>query len=197
MNHHLSANVAIILKQRRTVFSNSRFMVYCDHIAEGNLEVEDFLVVAPHVRRDELLTGVAVIPIRAGSILLLKHYRHAVSEPVWELPRGFMDEGECPAEAVVRELTEESGLICPSESLVALGTFFPDPGLIRARVALFAALECRDGGSRMDDEIGIRDRSWHSEEQVRSMLRDCSIQDGATCVALHRFFDWRREGQIE
>ena len=152
------------------------------------------MVVAPHVRRDDLLSGVAVVPVRNGSILLLKNYRHPVSQLVWELPRGFMDEGENPSEAVVRELTEESGLICPSEGLISLGTFFPDPGIIRARVALFAAMECIDGGSRMDDEIGIHDRIWHSEEQVRRMLRDGAIQDGATCVALYRFFDWRQRG---
>ena len=26
------------------------------------------------------------------------------------------------------------------------------------------------------------------------MLRDGSIQDGATCVALYRYFDWRLHG---
>jgi ADP-ribose pyrophosphatase len=183
---------AVTLKQRRSVFANSRFTVYSDHIAGGDLEVEDFMVVVPHVRRDDLLTGVAVVPVHNGSILLLKNYRHPVAQPVWELPRGFMDQGENPAEAVVRELTEESGLICRSEGLIALGTFFPDPGVIRARVALFAAIECSDGGSRMDDEIGIHGRTWHPEEQVRRMLRDGSIEDGATCVALYRYFDWQR-----
>jgi len=185
---------AVTLKQRRPVFANSRFTVYSDYIAGGDLEVEDFLVVVPHVRRDDLLAGVAVVPVRNGSILLLKNYRHAVAQAVWELSRGFMDQGEDPAEAAVRELTEEAGLICLSEGLIPLGTFFPDPGVIRARVALFAAMECTDGGSRMDDEIGIRGRVWHPEEQVRRMLRDGSIQDGATCVALYRYFDWRQHG---
>jgi ADP-ribose pyrophosphatase len=196
MNPYVPDSPAVTLKQRRTVFTNNRFTVYSDHITEGSLEVEDFLVVAPHVRRDDLFTGVAVIPVRYGSILLLNHFRHAVSEPVWELPRGFMDDGEDPGHAALRELLEESGLICRSESLVALGSFFPDPGLIRARVALFAATECYDGGSPTDDEIGIRGRTWHPEGRVRSMVRDGSIQDGATCVALLRYFDGRREGEI-
>jgi ADP-ribose pyrophosphatase len=196
MNPSVPDNSVVTLKQRRTVFANSRFTVYSDHIAQSHLEVEDFLVVAPHLRRDDLLTGIAVIPVRYDSILLLRHFRHAVSQPVWELPRGFMDEGEDSSQAALRELREESGLICRRESLVALGSFFPDPGLIRARVALFAATECHDGGPRMDDEIGIHGRTWHPEGQVRSMLRDGSIQDGATCVALLRYFDWRRGGEI-
>jgi ADP-ribose pyrophosphatase len=181
---------AVTLKHRRSVFANSRFTVYSDHIAAGDLEVEDFMVVVPHGRRGDLLSGVAVVPVRNGSILLLNTYRHPVGQPVWEISRGFMDQGEDPAEAGVRELAEESGLICRSDGLISLGTFFPDPGVIRARVALFAAIECRDGGPRMDDEIGIRGRIWHPAEQVRRMLRDGSIQDGATCVALHRYFDW-------
>ena len=181
---------AVTLKHRRSVFANSRFTVYSDHIAAGDLEVEDFMVVVPHGGRGDLLSGVAVVPVRNGSILLLRIHRHPVAQPVWEIPRGFIDQGEDPAQAAVRELTEESGLICPSEGLISLGTFFPDPGVIRARVALFAAIECLDGGSPMDDEIGIHGRTWHPAGQVRRMLRDGAIQDGATCVALHRYFDW-------
>lgn len=184
-----SQECAVTLKQRRIVFANSRFAVYSDHIVAGDLEVPDFLTVAPHVQRDDLLTGVAVVPVRNGAILLLEHYRHSVTEPVWEVPKGFIDQGENAGDAVVRELAEESGLICAPEGLTALGTFFPDPGVMRARVALFAAIECRDGGALVDDEIGIQGRIWHDEEQVRKMLRDGSIQDGTTCVALHRYFD--------
>ena len=134
--------IDVRLKQRRTVFANTRFTVYGDHITAGKLEVEDFMVVAPHTQRDDLLAGVAVVPVRDGSLLLLENYRHPVSQRVWELPRGFIDGGEDPAEAAVRELAEESGLSVTSEGLIALGTFFPDPGVIRARVALFAALGC-------------------------------------------------------
>lgn len=184
--------IGVSLKRRRSVFTNTRFTVYSDHIASRDLEVEDFMVVAPHSRRDDLLTGVAVVPVRDGSILLLRNYRHPVSELVWEVPRGFIDEREHPAQAALRELTEESGLICPAERLLSLGTFLPDPGMIRASVALFAALECRGGGSCMDDEIGIYDRVWHPEEQIRRMLRDGSLQEGATCVALYRYFDRQR-----
>jgi hypothetical protein len=48
----------------------------------------------------------------------------------------------------------------------------------------------------MDDEIGIQGRTWHPEGQIRSMLRDGLIQDGATCVALFRYFDWLRKREI-
>lgn len=181
----------VTLKQRRSVFTNSRFTVFSDHIAAESLEVRDFLVVKPHSSRADLLTGVAVVAVRQGAILLLKHYRHPVSEFVWELPRGFIDPDETPGEAAARELGEETGLLCSADSLVSLGTFLPDPGVLEARVALFAALNCADG-SRLADEIGIYDRLWHSEEAIYAMLRDGSIVEGATCVALHRYFERTR-----
>lgn len=181
----------ITLKHRSPVFTNSRFTVYSDHIAAGSLEVPDFLVVKPHSSRADLLTGVAIVAVRQSAILLLKHYRHPVSQFVWELPRGFIDEGETPAEAATRELAEEAGLSCGADGLVSLGTFLPDPGILEARVALFAAPGCTDR-SRLDDEIGIQDRVWHSEEAIYAMLRDGSIVEGATCVALHRYFERAR-----
>ena len=182
----------VALKQRRSVFDNQRFRVFSDHIAAGSLEVENFLVVAPYTNRADLLTGIAIVPVREGSILLLKTYRHPVSQCLWELPRGFIDAGETPAEAGMRELTEETGLFCGLEDLVPLGDFFPDPGVLRARVGLFAALACHHQQGHVDDEIGIQDRRWHPEERVRAMLLDGSIMEGATCVALHRYFEWRR-----
>jgi 8-oxo-dGTP pyrophosphatase MutT (NUDIX family) len=178
----------IILKNRRQVFQNTRFAVYADHIAAGALEVRDFLVVAPHCYRADSLTGVVVVPVRGDSIMLLKRHRHAISQHVWELPRGFIDAGEEPVIAAVRELAEETGLDCLPDKLMDLGTFFPDPGILTARVALFAAPECRPGVGRLEDEIGLDDAVWHSHREIRKMLRGGELQEGASCLALYRYF---------
>ena len=180
--------MSVVLKHRRRVFENSRFVIYSDHIAAQDVEVPDYLVVEPRARSADSITGVVVVPVREGGILLLNTYRHAVSRHVWELPRGFIEPGEAPARAALRELAEETGLACPENGLWPLGEFFPDPGVIRARVALFAAAGCAPGGGRLDDEIGIHGRVWHPEEAVRRMLRDGTLQEGATCVALYRYF---------
>jgi len=182
---------AATLKNRRPVFTNSRFTVYSDHIAADSLEVPDFMVVKPHTSRADLMTGVAVVAVREDSILLLNHYRHPVGQDVWELPRGFIDLGEEPPDAARRELSEESGLFCRPEDLVSLGTFLPDPGILQARVALFAARNCVEG-SRVDDEIGIQERVWLPQVAVYDMLLNGSIVEGSTCVALHRYLELRR-----
>src|SRR5207245_4371225 len=102
-------NERVKLKRRRTAFENTRFWVFAAHIADskGN-EVENFLVVVPRSQRSNLLTGVVVIPVQDDRILLLNIYRHPVGQRLLEVPRGFLEEGEEPSQAALRELTEET-----------------------------------------------------------------------------------------
>jgi ADP-ribose pyrophosphatase len=183
-------NGKIALNRRRTVFENARFQVFADHIADtqGN-EVLDFLVVAPRNRTGIGLTGIVVVPARAGEIFFSRVYRHPIGVPVLEAPRGFIDEGEEPAEAALRELNEETGLVCNPENLIPLGFFYPDPGVLMARVALFAAKDCETGGEPLGDEIGIDEGIWIPLSEVRRMLRDHEVEEASTCVALHRYFE--------
>ena len=53
-----------------------------------------------------------------GELILLGH---ATRSPRWDIPKGAAEPGENFAEAAVRELREETGLIAPLEVLVPLG----------------------------------------------------------------------------
>lgn len=137
-----------------------------------------------------------MVPVRGESILLLKRYRHAVSQYVWELPRGFVDPHEEPCHAALRELAEETGLECPPEKLFSLGTMFPESGIVSASVALFAANGCAPGKGRLDDEIGVGAAVWHSGREIRELLRRGELQEGASCLALHRYYEALGDGRI-
>jgi 8-oxo-dGTP pyrophosphatase MutT (NUDIX family) len=178
----------VALQSRRVAFENSRFTVFSDHIVSQGLEVKDFLVVAPHTRRPDLLSGVVIVPVLDDSILLLNVYRHSIGRHVWELPRGFLEPDEAPSAAALRELEEETGLVCALEKLIDLGYFYPEPGILRAQVGLFAATECRAEGAILQDEIGIGARAWFPQARVREMLRDGGITEGSSSVALYRYF---------
>lgn len=177
------------LKGRRLACRNSRFSVFFDHVAEpGRGEVEDYLVVVPHsVREADLLAGVAVLPVCDGRIVLLRSYRHPVGASVLELARGFIDAGETPAEAALRELREETGLACPPDRLVPLGFCAPEAGVLRGRVALFAAMACQPaGGERDRHELGLGEPVRFSLDEARALQRDMSLEDVTTVIALHR-----------
>jgi ADP-ribose pyrophosphatase len=182
-------DLPVILKNRRTVFENSVFRIFSDHIADskGN-EVKDFVVVAPRISTPELITGVAIIPLWNGQVVLLRTFRHPVQREVLEAPRGFVDLGETPEHAALRELKEETGLVCLPERLVPLGFCMPEAGVIAARVALFAALDCREENGSGSDEIGLGKRESFTLQQAERLLKEMVLEDATTSLALHRLF---------
>jgi ADP-ribose pyrophosphatase len=111
-----------------------------------------------------------------------------VARRVLEVPRGFLDDDEDPGRAALRELNEETGLICPRDKLLSLGIIQPEPGMHSARVALFVATPCQQSGQRLDDEIGNDEQLWISLAEARRRLTNCEMEEASTCIALHRYF---------
>ena len=56
------------------------------------------------------------------TIGLIKQYRHAVAEHIWEIPAGTMDPGERPEQCAARELEEETGFA--ASRLIPLGKVY-------------------------------------------------------------------------
>lgn len=53
--------------------------------------------------------GVAVLPVLAGRIVLIRHFRHAVRRWMLEVPRGGIEPGQTEEETARQELLEEIG----------------------------------------------------------------------------------------
>ncbi len=70
-------------------------------------------------------------------ILLLKQYRYAAEQYLYEIPAGRLNPGEEPADCAVRELREETG--CTAEKVEFLFTMFTTPGFCDERIHLFMA----------------------------------------------------------
>lgn len=63
--------------------------------------------------------GVMILPVtEEGEVVLLKQYRPAISDYLYELPAGMVDLGETIEEAAKRELFEETGLRAKSYELL-------------------------------------------------------------------------------
>jgi ADP-ribose pyrophosphatase len=83
--------------------------------------------------------SVAVVAIDDQErVMLVRQYRHATREVLWELPAGLLDEpGEEPAVAAARELAEEAGLVAARwEPLLAVYT---SPGYSNEMIRIFLA----------------------------------------------------------
>jgi len=191
----LSGDPSIVLKQRRVAFENSRFRVFSDHIVDSyGAEVRDYLVVSPHTRREDLITGISVLPVSERGVVLLKIFRHAVGKVQLEVPRGFVDRGEDPRAAALRELSEEAGMRCEPDKLISLGVCAPEGSTLAARVALFAATDCLPAGGQKENELGLGECVHLTWAEALLLLREMSIEDVTTCVTLHRFFLLRDPG---
>ncbi len=179
---------AITLRQRRTACANSKWLVYFDAIAGiGGQTVDDYLVLSPRTKGAGDVAGVCVLPVLAdGRVVLLRNYRHPLKREFWECARGFIDPAETPETAAMRELAEETGLVCPADKLVALGHVAQEPSTLAGRVALFAALDCRPQPAPIDDEPGLGAAHAFTLDVALRMAADSEIEDATTLIALYR-----------
>lgn len=183
----------VVCKQRRPAAENSRWRGYYDHLSDdkGN-EVADYFVLESREPRADRITGVAVLPVLGDKLVLIRVYRHPLGRELWEAPRGFIDAGENPAQAALRELTEETGLSCPPANLVPLGSYAPEPGTMAARGMLFAAIGCEGRPRGADDELGLGATAILDRAQVADLIQSGEIEDAGTLIVYYRFCAMRR-----
>ncbi|MBB1012950.1 ADP-ribose pyrophosphatase [Dietzia kunjamensis] len=88
--------------------------------------------------------AVAVIALDDDDrITLVRQYRHAVGERLWELPAGLCDvDGEEPLATARRELVEETGL--EAEHWRPVIEMVPSPGFCTERVHVYLATGLRE-----------------------------------------------------
>lgn len=67
-------------------------------------------------RMSPVVAGAAAVIDREGRILLMRRS----DSHLWAMPGGQMEVGETPAEAVVRETLEETGILCIPKALVGV-----------------------------------------------------------------------------
>lgn len=172
---------------RRRVCENSKNEVFFDHIEwVGGETVQDYMVVAPKVKDNDLVTGVSVLPVMQGKFGLIRVYRHPLRDYVWEVPRGFVDEGESALTSALRELDEETGLTCNAEDMRSMGMIAPEAGTMAARIRLFAALNCVQGRPFVAEEFGHQELRFFDASEMASMAANSEIQDPGTLVAYFR-----------
>ncbi|WP_214020050.1 NUDIX hydrolase [Methanoculleus sp.] len=122
------------------------------------LTVEKREITLPNGKKQERVVvhpggAVAILPVEGDDCYLVRQYRFAVGEYIFEAPAGTIDEGEEPHETAYRELIEETGM--KAETFVPKGWIYPSPGYTDERIWLYLAeglCPCSDY-SMDDDEV--------------------------------------------
>jgi ADP-ribose pyrophosphatase len=126
--------------------------------------------------------SVAALPVLAdGRIVLVRQYRYAVDDLVWELPAGRRDPDETPEAGTRRELEEEVGL--RAGSLEPLLVFWTTPGFCDEVMHLFRATQLEDVPPRPEADERIEQATFTLDD-LMTMVRRGEIREGKTLVAL-------------
>ena len=129
----------------------------------------------------------AVVPLLSDpggpdpQVLMLRQYRYAAGERLWEIPAGTLEPNEDPVTCAHRELLEEAG--ATAGRLEHLTTIYTTPGFTDERIHLFLATGLNTGEPRpeADEFIELRPEPI---SRVLSMIRDGEVVDAKSIVAL-------------
>lgn len=91
----------------------------------------------------------------------------------------------------MRELKEETALVCDPASLQSLGVYLADAGLVEGRVALFHARCEGRPEPAATEEIGTGPLEYFSPAALEEILNHAENIGGATLVAGYRYLRWR------
>ena len=126
--------------------------------------------------------GAAVLCINENEeILLVKQFRYAYDEVMYEIPAGKLEKNEDPLLAAKRELEEETGN--KAESLDFLGAIYPTCGYSSEIIYLYLAKNCKKTQTHFDDDEVIESK-FYKLDDVKNMILNGEIKDAKTICAL-------------
>ena len=119
--------------------------------------------------------GACILPYFAdGTICMVRQFRYAMQQQLWELPAGKLEKGEDPFAAAKRELEEECGLT--ADNYISLGEFYPTVGYDTEVIYTWVATGLHETKMHLDaDEFLTPDRV--PLEKAYQMVMSGEIQD--------------------
>lgn len=182
---------SIRVRARRLACENSKFNIYLDSIeaADGH-EVKDYLVVSPKCVTPDGATGVSVLPVMGDRFGLIRIYRHPMQRYLWEVPRGFIENGETETISALRELAEETGLECAIANLVLLGGVIPEPGVISGKNQMYAALNCTSPSAFRVSELGHEAFRLVTAGEYEGLIEEGEIMDPSSIIAYYKYREY-------
>jgi ADP-ribose pyrophosphatase len=110
-------------------------------------------------------------------VLLVRQYRHAAQQFLWELCAGRIDSGENELVAAKRELREETGFTAARWKRIL--KYYATPGFVAETMAIYLARNLRPGIAQPEEDEVIEAKFFPLSALVRMVMAG-RIQDGKT-----------------
>ena len=126
--------------------------------------------------------AVVIIPkTRTGRYLLIRQFRFAAKDWLWEFPAGGIEPGEPLRRAAEREMAEETGF--RPRRLKKLFQFYPTPGVSAEIMHLFLGEDLVPDVQQGDEDEEIEKQEF-SLVQMERMARAGKICDAKTILGI-------------
>lgn len=125
--------------------------------------------------------GSAVLCEKDDKILMVRQFRYAYKEEVWEIPAGKVNKGEDAKETAYRELEEEGGVKAGKMEL--LFTVYPSPGYTNEILRIYKATDISEGTVKLDEDEFLAS-CWVEKSRLSEMIKNGEIKDAKTLIAL-------------
>ncbi|MGZ5546702.1 MAG: NUDIX hydrolase [Nitrososphaeraceae archaeon] len=166
-----------VLEDERNVYLNEYIQLY-----EDLLDINGFKKIYVRGKRKNYST---VVPfLSADKILMIKSYRHLVDSLQFEIPSGYIEDGESPRDAAIREFKEETGY--SANKILFVGEYTLDYSMFEQKGYIYTAY---DLVKTQKQHLGLMESIKIESltiDQVKEMLFKGKILNAASIVALYR-----------
>jgi ADP-ribose pyrophosphatase len=127
---------------------------------------------------------VSILPIDGGWCKLIRQYRYAIDDYIFEAPAGALEAGEDPLQAAGRELIEETGFT--AQTIEPRGFIITTPGYTDEKIYLYEAHRLTPSQEFDEDDDEVIEVVDIPVRDLNKMIRDGTLVDAKTICLIHR-----------
>ncbi|HEV2103927.1 MAG TPA: NUDIX hydrolase [Candidatus Acidoferrum sp.] len=134
--------------------------------------------------------SVVVLPVLPdGRIVMVRQYRHATRQYLWELVAGRKEPEETPKQGAARELLEETGYRAKRYKVFL--DVFPTPGFLEERMFLLLAEGLKAGEAQPEEDEKIEVRAFRLKE-LKQMIKSGRMRDAKSIAGILYYLTFLR-----